>query len=283
MKIKALWDIVRFDHEIFLAIGVLVGMLLGSATNELPSMNTIILSILSPIFIGMSSFAFNDYIDLSVDKRNRRKDRPLVRGDLSPKVALWITALGFPLGCIAAYYVNVTVFKVAIAYSIAAFLYSIWLERVPIVGNLYVASSMAVTFVFGNYVVAPHLSDPVIMFTAMALLLGFGREILKSIQEMKGDKVAGRQTLPILIGQRVSAAFAAYFMILAVIVSFMPFIFIPKYQGNLYYLIPIIVADLLIVYSAYYGAKLQRLDKIRKWSLYTVMFGLLGFLLGALI
>jgi geranylgeranylglycerol-phosphate geranylgeranyltransferase len=283
MNWKALWDLTRFDHEILLGLGVIVGMVLASPDLSLPPISILVLAVLSTVFIGAASFAFNDYMDLSTDKKNKRTDRPLVKGLISPKIAVWITTIGLPLGCIFAYFINITVFKIAIAYAVLAFLYSIWLKKIAIFGNLYIASSMAVPFIFGNYVVRANMFDPIIILAAMAFLLGFGREIIKSIQDIKGDKKTGRQTLPILIGSKISAYIASYFMLFAVVVAFLPFIYIPQYRFDLYYLIPIIVASLLTVYSVYYGIKLQKFNEIRKWTIYTMLLALVGFLLGAII
>lgn len=271
----------RFDHEIFIILGVIVGELLGTQYLILPDTNILVLSLLSPVLIGMASFAFNDLMDLETDIHNKRKDRPLVTGHISKTTAWAITIIGFIFGPVLAYYINVTVFKIAIAYVILAFFYSIWLKNVAVVGNAVIASTMAIPFIFGNYVVMARMYDPVIILTAMAFLMGLGREIFKSIQDMSGDKKTGRQTLPVLIGPKVSAAFGAYFIIFSVFVSFLPFVYIPAFQFDPYYLIPILAADILLLYSVYYGVKLEKFNKVRKWTLLSMLFGLLGFLLGA--
>ena len=68
------------------------------------------LKFFNALFLEASTFALNDYYDLEIDKKNKRDDRPLVRGDLSPKTALYLFTVFFPLGIVCSYFVNLTCF-----------------------------------------------------------------------------------------------------------------------------------------------------------------------------
>lgn len=281
MCLKEYLKLVRFDHQIFLIIGVIVGELI--VIGGLPPTDILVYSILTPVLIGMASFALNDLLDLPTDKKNKRKDRPLVTKKIPKWTATLTVLIGFPLGVILSYFVNITVFKIAIAFALLGFLYSVWLKKVAVVGNASIAASMAIPFIFGNYTVAPKMVDAVIILSTMAFMMGLGRELFKSIQDMKGDKKMGRKTLPIIAGKKTAAAFGAYFIIFSIFVSFLPFIYIIEYKFDLYYLIPIIVADILLISSAMQALKLKGWKKVRNWTLLAMLFGLVGFLAGALI
>ena len=68
------------------------------------------------------------------------------------------------------------------------------------------------------------------------------REIAKDIEDMAGDRAGGARTLPILAGERASAALAAAFALAAVVLGFFaPF-------GRVYLAI-VVVADLFFLLS----------------------------------
>jgi 4-hydroxybenzoate polyprenyltransferase len=82
----------------------------------------------------------------------------------------------------------------------------------PLVGNAYIALSMAIAFPFGAAALGislSHLPDSILWLTIGAFLAGLAREIIKSAQDMEGDKAArGSKHLPILIGARPALALA---------------------------------------------------------------------------
>ena len=64
-----------------LVIAVVAAELLAGG---LPATGVLALSLITPIFVSMGSFAINDYFDIGVDRLNRKKNRPLVSGALTP-------------------------------------------------------------------------------------------------------------------------------------------------------------------------------------------------------
>lgn len=288
---KTFWDLTRFDHAILVAIGIIVGeaLVLGG----LPPNHALIFSVAAGVFISMGAFALNDYLDFKADKKNYRTDRPLVRGELSPNTAFYFSLICIPLGvlCSALVDSNYIVVWTAALFALLSITYDYYLKKIALVGNLAIAASMAIPFIFGNLVVSGELSTPVIVLAAIAFFLGLGREIIKSIQDMEGDKAAGRRTLPIIAGERDSMHLASFFILVAIVLSFMPFMWLDKYADNLVYLFPIMLADLLLIFvitdailvlkikSGLGGQK--KLKAMRALTLLAMMLGLAGFLLGA--
>ena len=91
-KLKAIWELMRLEHGIMIAIAILIGSVIAQKAlfNILgfPPFDKFILTFFTALFLEASTFALNDYFDLEIDKKNKRNDRPLVRGDLSQKTAL---------------------------------------------------------------------------------------------------------------------------------------------------------------------------------------------------
>jgi len=101
-KIKAIWELMRLEHGVMIALGILVGSLVALKGSGFPSFDKFMLTFFTALFLEASTFALNDYYDLEIDRKNNRIDRPLVRGDLQPKSAIILFFIFFPLGLILA-------------------------------------------------------------------------------------------------------------------------------------------------------------------------------------
>lgn len=288
---KSFWDLTRFDHAILVAIGIIIGELL--VLGHLPAERVLFLSVATGVFIEMGAFALNDYLDFKADRKNYRTDRPLVRGELSPNAAFHIALICIPLGvlCSALVDSNYLIVWTAALFALLSITYDYYLKKIALVGNIAVAASMAIPFIFGNLVVANDISPAVLALAAIAFFLGIGREIIKSIQDMDGDKAAGRMTLPIIAGEKDSMHLASFFLLVSIALSFVPFVLLDKYVNNVFYLFPIMLADLLLIFvitDAVLVLKIKselggqkKLKAMRKLTLLAMMLSLAGFLLGA--
>jgi len=191
-KLKAIWQLMRLEHGVMIAVAILVGALIAGKT--LPSIKIFILTFLMALFLEGSTFALNDYYDLEIDKKNKRNDRPLVRGEVPPKTALFLFIILFPLGIIFSYFINQTCFIIAIITAIFAVIYDAYLKKIKLLGNFFIAYVMAIPFIFGGVSVIENKAvfvdlPPAIMIVALiAFLAGSGREIMKDVMDLEGDK-----------------------------------------------------------------------------------------------
>ncbi len=292
MKIlRAIWELMRLEHGLMIAIAILIGAVI--ANQVLPSIEKFILTFTTALFLEASTFALNDYYDIEIDRHNKRIDRPLVRGDLTPRAALLIFFICFPLGILSAYFVNLTCFFIAIITAIFAVIYDIWMKKVKMLGNFFIAYIMAIPFIFGGAMVlkenvfALNISPTILIVASIAFLAGVGREIMKDVMDYEGDKHQGVRSFPRYLGIRRTNAIAALFYFIAILLSFIPF-FSPLY--SLYYFDSIYLVLILITDTMLLSIVLQLLIKKqpdlrfhRKFSLFSLFIGLLAFLIGALI
>lgn len=280
---KAFYDLVRFDHAILIAVGIVVGEIL--ALGSLPGLRMLLLSIATGMFIEMGAFALNDYLDYKTDKKNNRQDRPLIRGDISLNSAFYFSLIALPLGvlCSALIDSNIVAVWIAAAFALLSILYDFYLKKVALLGNASIAASMAIPFIFGSVAVSQGVSAAVWVLALIAFFTGLGREIIKSIQDLEGDKSTGRKTLPVVIGEIKSARIASAFLLVAITISFVPFFIAGKFAGNVAYLLPILLTDALLLLSIKHVLKVQELEAVRAITLLAQGTGLLGFLLGAFV
>jgi geranylgeranylglycerol-phosphate geranylgeranyltransferase len=283
-KVGAFLRLTRIEHSIMLVVAVLAAELISGG---LPPAPVLLLSLVAPILISMSSFAINDYFDVKSDTINRRFDRPLVSGEISRGTALWIAAFTLVAGVGAGALINSYAFAIALAFGALAMLYSYRLKDVMLLGNVYIAFSMAIPFVFGNFVYTRTLEPSIIIIFFIIFLSGLAREIHGMIRDYRGDSKA-RKTKNLIryIGSRTAAMFAFVLYLEAVILSLFLFFFTPPFRYNAVYLLPILATDLMLVYVSLVYAKggsagLYRLS--RDISLAAMGIALLAFLLSPLV
>ncbi|MBU0532058.1 UbiA family prenyltransferase [Candidatus Micrarchaeota archaeon] len=269
----------RFEHAVLLALAVLVAEIITLGT--LPPLEYyIILSLLVPMFSEMGSFALNDYFDIETDKLNK-KNRPLVKGTISPAFAFRFSILMLVLSTVLAYFINNIAFVIALFFNIAAVTYNWKLKDMPLVGNIYIALTMAIPFIFGNFVVSGDLSVVVLVLAVLGFVAGLAREIIKSVQDMKGDMKARKsKTLPIVIGERPSLLVAIGLYLLFIPLSILPFSF--GLCASSISLVLIVAADGLIAVICYKILTKRAFKFARNMSLIAFLLGMLGLLLAAL-
>jgi 4-hydroxybenzoate polyprenyltransferase len=155
---------------------------------------------LSTVLIAAAGYIINDYYDIKIDTIN--KPRRVVIGRIMRRRHAMVThsafnALGIGLGLLVG-------LKVAAVNLVAAFvlwLYSNQLKRLPFIGNftvaLLTAASLLVIILY-----APRNGFLVVSFAVFAFFISLIREIIKDMEDLRGDATFGCQTLPIVWGIR---------------------------------------------------------------------------------
>jgi len=284
-KIKAIWELTRLDHGIMIVIAIFIGSVI---TKGLPSINKFLFAILTGIFLEAAAFSLNDYFDLEIDKKNERNDRPLVRGDLKPSTAVLIYAIFLPAGMVASMMINNACFIIALINAIFATLYDIKLKEIKIVGNFYIAFTMAIPFIFGAAAVSKNVPSIIWTIFLIAFLAGAGREIMKDVMDFEGDALKNIKSFPSYFGKEAANLIASIFFILSVALSIIPFfINIDKsYYHDLIYIVIVMIADAILVYISITIIKnvgKDYMSKCRKLTLVAILIGLIAFLIGALV
>jgi len=290
-KIKAIWELMRLEHGVMIAIAILIGSLIAS--RNIPTFDKFLFTFFTALFLEASTFALNDYYDYDIDIKNNRLDRPLVRGDLSKNAALYLFFILFPLGIISSYFVNLTCFMIALITAIFAIFYDVILKKIKLLGNFFIGYVMAIPFVFGaasaltDNVFSISLSPAVLIISLIAFLSGVGREMMKDVMDFKGDKEGGVKSFPNYIGIKNSNIIASFFYIIAIFLSFIPFLFenYNFYYNNFVYLILVIITDIMLIWTVIKLIFDKNIDMkfYRKFTLIALFVGLLAFLIGVFI
>lgn len=206
-----------------------------------------VLVFLAVFLITGAGNAINDYYDREIDAVNR-PGRPLPSKHISPMGALRYSFLLFATGCVLAGFVNQLCLAVAALNSFLLFFYARNLKAMPLAGNLCVAYLTGSTFIFGGAAYGLAGMEANLVPAGLSLLATMSREIAKDIEDIEGDRKGGAKTLPIIAGEKISAALAAIFALAGVALSFLP-------PFGTAYLAIVAAADILLLVSVWMIAR----------------------------
>ncbi len=283
-KLEAFMRLTRIEHSAILVFAVIAAELISSGLPKLP---ILALSLIVPIFISMSSFAINDYFDVEADRANKRLGRPIASGQISKNGALAISIICMAIGIGASLFINLYAALIAIIFGALAVLYSYRLKDMLMVGNIYIAFTYGIAFIFGDLVVSKTLLIGIVAIFFAVFLAGLAREIHGMVRDYEGDSRA-RKTKNLLhyISKTRAAQIALVLYVESIMITIFLFFFDFPFRFNVYYLVPIAIGDLIIAYVAV--ACLIRNDLktyrfTRNLTLVAMGVSLLGYLLAPLL
>ncbi len=170
--------------------------------------------------------AINDYFDRKIDRVNR-PERPIPSGRVKASDALSLSQALFIIGIALTIYLNVACLLLAGLNALVLALYAAGLKRRGLVGNIAIGYLVGSTFLFGGLAIQEIWVDalPAVgILAAMAALSTVGRELIKDVEDMRGDRASGLSTFPLQHGTRKAAVAAAIFVGAAVVLAPLPYL-----------------------------------------------------------
>lgn len=278
----AIVELSRFPNDIFIGIAVLIGMILSIKT--LPPPNLIFYGFFSGFLISASVMVANDIFDLEIDRINN-PNRPLPSGAISIKRAKILVVIYMGLGLLLSMLLTPLNFGIALIFWVLGILYNKYLKKRGLIGNMIVSASVAIPFIYGAVGVIGYANFLSIIFSMLAFLLNTGREIIKGIIDLEGDKEYNVKTLAVTLGAEKASFVASLFIGVSVLLSPLPAL---AHKVNTYYYLPLVaITDILFIYSVIECILIVRKGRYRELHrTKTLIFigmgiGLLAFLFGA--
>jgi len=202
-------------------------------------------AVLATVLATAAGNAINDYFDREIDRVNA-PNRPIPRGAVSPRGALWFSALLFLGATGAALLLPVLAIAIAAVNLLALIAYTEVFKGLPGVGNLLVAYLGGSTFLFGGVAVGGDIAT-VATLAALAALSTFTREVIKDVEDVAGDREEGLNTLPIAVGERRALLIGTAALVVAVAASPAPY-FLGTF--GVAYLAAVVPADIAMLGAA---------------------------------
>jgi 4-hydroxybenzoate polyprenyltransferase len=180
-------------------------------------LNKKFLSVLMATFlVGASGYIINDYLDIKIDYVNK-PHRVIVGTDISRRTAMFFhltfNVLAFALGLFINIYVAISI----VICSALLWLYSVVYKKSYLTGNLLISSLSAyviLLLLLFDHSMSIYLVWVYALFAFISTLI---REILKDMEDMKGDAKYRSRTMPIVIGIRPTKNFLIYISIFFVV------------------------------------------------------------------
>lgn len=214
------------------------GIVAGASYTSFP----LLIATVVVFLIGGGSMAFNDYFDRNIDKISHPL-RPIPSKRLTAKEELYFSIILFGSAVVISTFINwiclaIVLFSIAFLYG-----YETFFKNYGLAGNVAVAFMSALSFTFGGAAVGKPFSS--VVLSLIVFFMFTGRETLKDVQDVKGD-ILSRNTLPMRIGERNAAIVGSIFLIIAIVLSPLPFFL---GQLKIYYLIFISIVDVICLYA----------------------------------
>jgi geranylgeranylglycerol-phosphate geranylgeranyltransferase len=260
-----------------MGIAVIVGSVIAGGTSVFhANLYALILGFSTGFFLTAASMALNDIYDIEIDKINAPQ-RPLPSGRISIRDAWAIFIVLSAIGLFSSLFISKLSFAIAFASWALSTLYNARLKRTGLPGNMIVSYNVMIPILFGAAIIN-QLSYRIAIFSVMIFLACLGREIVKGIADVEGDKQKGIKTLAVMKGERKAAIVASLLVLTAVGLSPVPYL---SGIASAYYLITVAITDLLFIYSVVIIMRAQDKGsalKSKKIMLLAMALGLLAFL-----
>ena len=176
--------------------------LVGSTTDIMRSLadSRLWLLSLSTVCIAAAGYIINDYFDVKIDLINK-PERVVIGRYLKRRVAMGIHQALNVLGCLIGLYLSRWVFVADVLSVSLLWFYSAQFKRQPIIGNVVISLLTALSLI----VLAIYYRQNtgiILIYAFFSFGISLIREIIKDMQDIRGDARFGCRTLPIVWGLR---------------------------------------------------------------------------------
>ncbi len=261
-----------------------INALMGFVATYISALVGIGLNIIHSNFLVLSTFAgisvflvisagniINDISDADTDKINH-PERPIPRGEIRIRDAWIVSDVFFIIAAVLAGILLSLTAGIVVIVAIAVLVgYEMKLKGTGLPGNFAISVLVGMIFIFGGIAVSS-ISRMILLFL-MAFLTNSAREIIKDVQDMKGD--VNRKTFPMRHGVK-----ASFFLVVGLTLAGIFFSLLTYYLGifGFIYLVAVIVADAVFIASLAVFNRNAR--ESQNFSKLAMVLGLVAFTVG---
>ncbi len=276
MKIKYFVEILRPANLAITFLSVWGGVIIALRKFEIDDYSNVFIAAFAAALINGAGNVINDIFDVKTDKSNN-KMRPIVRGELSIKEAVIFYVLLNVISLFALAFVSEELFVIALFVIVLLFLYSWKLKSLPLIGNMTVAFTTGLVFIYAGMLTPVWLRDVIPFFFAAHINLI--REIVKDLEDLPGDSANNILTLPFFIEEKATKWLVLFLTIILIIATVIPYYFF-NYEIE-YLLIVLFAVDVpLVIFIKELFKKTPRYSLIHKLLKISMFAGLIAIIAG---
>ncbi|MCW8802064.1 MAG: geranylgeranylglycerol-phosphate geranylgeranyltransferase [Candidatus Bathyarchaeota archaeon] len=276
-KLMGFVQIIRPLNCLMMGFAVIVG---ASLVSDLSFSFELVFAFVTSFSLTGASMVVNDYYDRKIDAINE-PNRPIPRGDVTPKQALVYALVLSLTGLAAAYLTNSSSLIVAVVAWIISITYITKGKKTGLPGNFLVSATVVIPFIYGGLAV-DQIQTSTMLFVAIVFFSNTGREITKGIVDVEGDRSHNIKTVAVAFGEKTAAIVATVFSLIAVSLSPLPWVW---GLVSVWFLPAVIVTDAGLVASAILLLKdysRTNAKKIKNLHLAWFITGLVAFVMGTI-
>lgn len=293
-KIRPWISIQRPFNCFLITMCAIVGIMVDQGVKTFDHWPTLIMIFIGGWALSAAAMVFNDYFDIEVDKINE-PDRPIPSGRITSKQALTFGIVLIVIGILAGLGLDLYEYFIgdgqigvsivtAVVCSIMAIAYTNYMKRYSLLGNLAVSIGVWLGFLYGDLLFDFIINPLPESMAAGAFFLNFGREVMKGITDIEGDRKNNVTTVATMVGENWTAIISAVFYFLAVVVIYLIPIFLAN--ASLVFVIAISVSAIMATICIVWVIKDHKREstkKIKTLVLVTMLISLVVFTLEAFV
>ncbi len=267
-------------NSVMVGFAVIVGALIANPFNL--SLKNLVLGFLTGFLISSYSMVINDYYDFEVDKVNN-PNRPFPRGKVSRIEGIAFGMVLLILGILSSLLISVETLILASLFALLAWLYNWKVKKFGLFGNSIVSLSVAIPYIYGGIAVNT-FDNKLLWFLALtSFLASMGREVIKGINDVKGDTLRNINSIARVKGERFASRLGISFFLLAILSTSFPLIF---NLVGIVFLVMVMIPNLLFIYlslSIFRDFSVNNTKRVKNLALLGMALGLLAFIIGGLV
>lgn len=233
---------------------------------------------LATVCVAAAGYIINDYYDVKIDAINK-PERVVVGKAIRRRPAMFTHMVLSFIGVALGFWLSVAVGLINLGAVLLLWGYSARFKKMPLVGNVVIAL-LGASMLLVVAVYAGKLNKITISYAVFAFLISLIREIIKDMEDMRGDASFDCRTLPIVLGIRrakyVLYPIIALFQAFLLLVTFHP---VTELGFGVYMLLFVLIPSIWMI------VKLVRADRKRDFTFLSnlgkliMMTGILSMLL----
>jgi 4-hydroxybenzoate polyprenyltransferase len=237
---------------------------------KLYDLNLFLLSI-STVMIAAAGYIINDYYDIKIDYVNK-PDKVVVGKLIKRRIVLASHIILNVVGIAIGFYLSLRVGGLNFLAGFLLWIYSNRLKRKALIGNVTIAFltglSIAIIAVYYQRNVSLLMAYAVFAFS-----INLVREIIKDMEDIRGDMRFGSRTLPIVWGLRKTKYFLFVLIALFIIVLFLLSSQLGNHILNVFFII-LIVPIIYLIYLLYRADSQKRFHQLSTFCKLLMLAGI---------
>jgi 4-hydroxybenzoate polyprenyltransferase len=221
--------------------------------------------------IAAAGYIINDYYDIKIDYVNK-PDKVVVGKLIKRRIVLASHIILNVIGIGIGFYLSLRVGALNFLAGFLLWIYSNKLKRMPLIGNLTIAflTALSIAIIAVYY----QKNESLLMaYAVFAFSINLVREIIKDMEDIRGDMRFGSKTLPIVWGLRKTKYFLFVLILIFVLILFVLSSQLGNHTLNLFFII-LIVPIIYLIYLLYRADSQKRFHQLSTFCKLLMLAGI---------